>query len=179
MSLKNDEELAEPHPLNFLYPLYPSFHSLFGETWTSTVILTAKLVYQLSVDEGNRRREGDNADVSSVSPSLWRRDNARNVSYFLFHGVYYSLQHSVDTPVCLQPRRRSYLVLLRAGITLYLQLRLRKSWVEPFVLISFCGWCWARPSFLLIASAIGKRGERLYRAMKHSGSTNHSDIGLP
>ena len=52
------------------------------------------------------------ADVSSACPS----SDARNVSYCLPHGVYYPHQHSVDTPVCLPPRRRSYLVLLRAGI---------------------------------------------------------------
>ena len=59
------------------------------------------------------------ADVSSVSPShsLWRRANAQNVSYCLFHGVHYPHHHSVDTPVCLPPRRRGYPVLLRAGIT--------------------------------------------------------------
>ena len=31
--------------------------------------------------------------------------------------LYYPHQHSVDTPVCLPPHQRSYLVLLRAGIT--------------------------------------------------------------
>ena len=54
-----------------------------------------KLVYQPSVDEGNRRREGD------IHHLLWRRASARNVSYCLPHGVYYPHQHSVDTPVCL------------------------------------------------------------------------------
>ena len=34
------------------------------------------------------------------------------------HGVYYPHQHTVDTPVCLPPRRRSCPVVLRAGITL-------------------------------------------------------------
>ena len=52
------------------------------------------------------------ADASSVSPSsLWRRANDWNVTYCLLHGVYYPHQHSVDTPVCLPPHRRSYLVL--------------------------------------------------------------------
>ena len=52
------------------------------------------------------------ADASSVSPSsLWRRANDWNVSYCLLHGVFYPHQHSVDTPVCLPPHRRSYLVL--------------------------------------------------------------------
>ena len=50
--------------------------------------------------------------------SLWRRANAQNISYCLFHCVYYLHQHSVDTPVCLPPCRCSYLVLLRTGITL-------------------------------------------------------------
>ena len=47
------------------------------------------------------------ADVSSVSPSsepfVIRSDeglSARNVSYWLFHGVHYPHQHSVDTLVC-------------------------------------------------------------------------------
>ena len=59
------------------------------------------------------------ADVSSASPSSEqkRRASTRNVSYCLPHGVYYPHQHSVDTPVCLPPHRRSHLVLLRAGIT--------------------------------------------------------------
>ena len=52
------------------------------------------------------------ADASSVSPSSERY--ARNVSYRLFHGVYFPHQRSVDTQgVCLPPRRRSYLVLLK------------------------------------------------------------------
>ena len=50
---------------------------------------------------------------------LWRRASARNVSYCLPHGVYYPHRHSVDTPVCLPQCRRSYLVLLKAGITLF------------------------------------------------------------
>ena len=37
------------------------------------------------------------------------------------HGVHYPHQHSVDTPVCLPPRRRSCLVLFRAGITHFVQ----------------------------------------------------------
>ena len=48
------------------------------------------------------------ADDSSVSPSSEQRANARNFSYCLFHGVYCPHQHSVDTPVCLPPCRRSY-----------------------------------------------------------------------
>ena len=56
-------------------------------------------------------------NVSSVSPSserirpfahhlLWWSADARNVSYYLFHGVHHPHQQTVDTPVCLPPRRR-------------------------------------------------------------------------
>ena len=90
-----------------------------------------KLVYQLSVD---LMRVIDAiketiADVSSVSPSSerMRRANTRNISYCLFHSVYYPHQHSVDTPVCLPLCRCSYLVLLRAGITVF-----KLVWVWPF-----------------------------------------------
>ena len=54
----------------------------------------------------------------------------RNVSYCLPHGVYYPHQHSVDTPLCLPPRRRSYLVLLRAGIALSCGHPVGLSWLE-------------------------------------------------
>ena len=36
----------------------------------------------------------------------------------LFQGVHYPHQHSVDTPVCLPPRRRSYLVLWNHNLTI-------------------------------------------------------------
>ena len=46
------------------------------------------------------------------------RETIADVNYCLLHSVHNPHQHSVDTPVCLPPRRCSYLVLLRAGITL-------------------------------------------------------------
>ena len=47
-----------------------------------------------------------------------RQRSKPNGNYCPFHGVHFPHQLAVDTPFCLPPRRSSYLVRLRAGITL-------------------------------------------------------------
>ena len=46
-------------------------------------------------------RERDNSwrfECLTLRHSLWQKANARNVSYYLLHGVHYPRQHTVDTP---------------------------------------------------------------------------------
>ena len=74
-------------------------------------------------------------------------DAVRETSYWLPHGVYYPHQHSVDTPVCLPPRRRSYLVLLRAGITLFVS-HLETSCRGSFGLSQCHSGFWPLPSHI-------------------------------
>ena len=93
-------------------------------------------------------------------------------------------QHSVDTPVCLPPRRRSYLVLLRAGITSSCDFCIIRRNTKPIckdleTILPSCDWHYTviRPFHGLLGLPIAER-ERWNRSICWE-SERHLNLSSP